>query len=272
MHIKAAVQIVVLFGIFSFFATKDSLCSAAEPVTATFDEASTARAAIQQADDGWWTESMRSKDERIGWWREARFGGFMHWGVYAVLAGEWQGKPVNGYSEHIQRKMKIDQATYRREAVERFNPVAFHAEEWAALLKKAGMRYLIITSKHHDGCALLDSDVSDYNVVDATPFRRDPMRELADACRRQGIKFGFYYSQAFDWGEADGAGNDWEFKNPGGDRRIGGTNWWESIPEEFPRIQEKYVNAKAIPKFKELIAKYDPYILWFDTSGKLPFS
>jgi alpha-L-fucosidase len=244
---------------------------AKEPIT-KFDEEATARAAIQQADDGWWVESMRTKDQRIGWWREARFGCFMHWGVYAVLSGEWQGRPVNGYSEHIQRKMKIDQATYRREAVEKFNPVAFNADEWAALLKKAGMRYLIITSKHHDGFAMFDSDVSDYNVVDATPFHRDPMRVLADACRRQGIKFGFYYSQAFDWGESDGAGNDWEFKNPGGDLLIGGKDWWESISEEFPRIQEKYVNAKAIPQLKELIAKYDPDILWFDTSGKLPFS
>jgi alpha-L-fucosidase len=244
---------------------------AAETRTA-FDEEATARKAMQEADEGWWSDSMRTKDQRIAWWRDARFGCFMHWGVYSVLDGEWQGKPVSGYAEHIQRKMKIDQATYRREAVEKFNPVAFNADEWAALLKRAGMRYLIITSKHHDGFAMFDSDVSDYNVIDATPFRRDPMRELADACRRQGIKFGFYYSQAFDWGEKDGAGNDWEFKNPGGDRLIGGKNWWETIPEEFPRIQEKYVNAKSIPQVKELVAKYDPDILWFDTSSKLPFS
>jgi alpha-L-fucosidase len=272
MHIKVAARIVVWLSIFSFLTTRDSRSFAAESIAGSFNEEDIARAAIEQADKGWWAESMRTKDQRIDWWREARFGCFMHWGVYSTLAGEWQGKPVTGYSEHIQRKMKIDQATYRREAVEKFNPTAFNADEWAALLKKAGMRYLIITSKHHDGFAMFDSDVSDYNVVDATPFRRDPMRELADACRRQGIKFGFYYSQAFDWGEADGAGNDWEFKNPGGDRLIGSKNWWESIPEEFPRIQEKYVNAKAIPQLKELISKYDPDILWFDTSGKLPFS
>jgi alpha-L-fucosidase len=196
----------------------------------------------------------------------------MHWGVYAVLAGEWEGKPVRGYSEHIQRRMRIDQATYREAAVEKFNPTKFDADAWAELLERAGMRYLIITSKHHDGFAMFDSDVSDYNVVDATPFRRDPMRELADACRRRGIRFGFYYSQAFDWGERDGAGNDWEFRNPGGDRQIGSKEWWKQIPEELPRIRQNYVDAKAIPQLKELIAKYDPDILWFDTSSKLPFS
>ncbi len=240
--------------------------------TASFDENSVAKAAIARADDGWWRDSMTTKDERIAWWRDARFGCFMHWGVYAVLAGEWEGKPVSGYAEHIQRRMRIDQATYREAAVEKFNPTKFDADAWAELLERAGMRYLIITSKHHDGFAMFDSDVSDYNVVDATPFGRDPMRELADACRRRGIRFGFYYSQAFDWGERDGAGNDWEFHNPGGDRQIGGAEWWKQIPEELPRIRQNYVDAKAIPQLKELIAKYDPDILWFDTSSKLPFS
>lgn len=236
------------------------------------DEEAIARAAIARADQGWWTQSMQGKDERLAWWREARFGCFMHWGVYSVLAGEWEGRSVSGYSEHIQRKKRIDQATYRRMAVSKFNPVDFDADQWAALLERAGMRYLIITSKHHDGFAMFDSDVSDYNVVVATPFGRDPMRELADACRRHGIRFGFYYSQAFDWGEADGAGNDWEFHNPGGDRLIGGRDWWETIPEELPRIRRNYVDAKSIPQIKELIVKYEPDILWFDTSGKLPFS
>ena len=237
-----------------------------------YDENAVAKAAIDRAENGWWRESMETKDERIAWWRDARYGCFMHWGVYAVLSGEWEGKPVGGYSEHIQRRMKIDHDTYRQAAVEKFNPVDFDADQWAELLERAGMRYLIITSKHHDGFAMFDSDISDYNVVDATPFGRDPMRELADACRRRGIRFGFYYSQAWDWGEADGTGNDWEYRNPGGDRLIGGKEWWNTIPEELPRIRQNYVDAKSIPQIKELIAKYDPDILWFDTSGKLPFS
>jgi alpha-L-fucosidase len=237
-----------------------------------FDEQAVAKAAIARADDGWWAESMKTKDERLAWWREARFGCFMHWGVYSVLAGEWEGQPISGYAEHIQRKKRIDQATYRRAAVKQFNPVRFDAEEWVKTIERAGMRYLIITAKHHDGFAMFDSDVSDYNVVDATPFGRDPMRELADACRRHGIKFGFYYSQAFDWGEADGAGNDWEFHNPGGDQLIGGKDWWNGMPEVLSRVREKYVDAKVIPQIKELIAKYEPDILWFDTSSKLPFS
>ena len=247
-------------------------CTFAAETSDPHDEGGAARTAIVQADAGWWAESMNTKDERLEWWRDSRFGCFMHWGVYAVLAGEWQGQPVRGYSEHIQRQRKIDQATYRREVIEKFNPVKFDADQWAAQVKRAGMRYLLITAKHHDGFAMFDSDVSDYNVVDATPFGRDPMRELADACRRQGIRFGFYYSQAFDWGEANGAGNDWEFDNPGGDRLLGGRDWWESMPERLPRIKEKYIDAKAIPQIKELIAKYEPDILWFDTPHKLPFS
>jgi alpha-L-fucosidase len=238
------------------------------------DEDAVARRMVAEAraPDGWWTRSMQSHDQRLAWWRAARFGCFMHWGVYSVLGGEYEGQPVRGYAEHIQRIRKIDQATYRRVAVEKFNPTEFDADQWAELLVRAGMKYLIITSKHHDGFAMFDSDVSSYNVVDATPFHRDPMRELRDACRRRGIRFGFYYSQAFDWGEAEGAGNDWEFDNPGGDKLLGGAEWWKSMPERLPRVREKYVDAKAIPQIKELIAKYDPDILWFDTSGKLPFS
>ena len=239
---------------------------------AVFDEDAAARAAIQRADTGWWAESMKTKDQRIAWWREARWGCFMHWGAYSQLAGVWQGQPVRGYAEHIQRMGKIDQATYRKEAVEKFNPAAFDADKWVSIVTRAGMKYLIITAKHHDGFAMYDSAVSAYDIVDATPFKRDPMKELREACRKQGVKFGFYYSQAFDWGEKDGAGNDWEFRNPGGDLLLGGRDWWLTIPEEYPRIKKNYIDAKSIPQVRELIQNYRPDILWFDTSRKIPFS
>jgi len=209
------------------------------------------------------------QDVRLGWWREARFGMFIHWGVYSALSGSWQGKNYNGYGEHIQRMAKIPIPVYRDEVAGTFNPTSFDADAWAELAKQAGMGYLIITAKHHDGFAMYDSHVSDYNVVKATPFHRDPMIELRDACRKRGIRFGFYYSHAFDWGDINAPGNDWDYQNPGGDLLLHGKEWWRTFPEFLPTAR-RYVDTKAIPQIRELIATYDPDILWFDTPHKLP--
>jgi alpha-L-fucosidase len=170
------------------------------------------------------------------------------------------------------RIQKIPRAEYVEKAVSVFNPVKFDAEEWVQLIKSAGMKYLIITAKHHDGFAMYPSSVTRYNIRDATPFKRDPMRELADACKRHGIKFGFYYSHAIDWEHPNGPGNDWDYPNPGGDKGLhGGTQWFDLHPELFPRIQS-YVNDKAIPQILELLKTYKPDILWFDTPSRLPLS
>jgi len=218
----------------------------------------------------WWRESMKTRDQRLAWWRAARFGMFIHWGVYSQLGGMWNSEPVRGYAEHIQRIRKIPGAVYRDSAVKRFNPTGFDADAWVNIARRAGMRYMIITAKHHDGFAMYDSKVSDYNVVAATPFNRDPLRELRDAARRRGMRFGFYYSHAFDWEDPDAPGNDWEFDNPGGDRRLhGGVNWWEQEPQLLTKVR-RYVDRKAIPQIRELIKNYDPDIMWFDTPSKLP--
>ena len=218
----------------------------------------------------WWRASMETHDQRLDWWRQARFGMFVHWGVYSGLGGTWQGKPVKGYAEHIQRMLKIPIPVYRQQVAGSFNPTNFNADEWIRTAKDAGMGYFIITAKHHDGFAMYDSKVNDYNIVKATPFHRDPMKELKAACRKYGLKFGFYYSHAFDWGDANAPGNDWDYDNPGGDRLLhGGKNWWETSPELLPKVR-KYVDEKAIPQLLELIRNYDPDILWFDTPAKLP--
>jgi alpha-L-fucosidase len=223
-----------------------------------------------KADMEWWRKSMEGRDERVAWFRDARFGMFLHFGVYSYLGGIWKGEPVQGYAEHIQRKNKIPVAVYRSEVAGHFNPTEFNADEWVATAKRAGMGYLIITAKHHDGFAMYDSDVSDYNVVKATPWKHDPMKDLAAACKKHGIKFGFYYSQAWDWEHPDGTGNDWDYTNPGGDKKLfGGTEWWKADPSQVARIRN-YVDKKAIPQLKELVAKYDPDIFWFDTPAKLP--
>ncbi len=132
-----------------------------------------------------------SAQDRLQWWTEARFGMFIHWGIYTVPAGEWNGRPVAGLGEWIMNRAKIPVAEYERLAA-RFDPVKFNADEWVAVAKRAGMKYVAITAKHHDGFAMYGSKVSPYNVVDATPFHRDPLKELAEACRRAGLKLGFY--------------------------------------------------------------------------------
>jgi alpha-L-fucosidase len=227
--------------------------------------------AIDEAVNTWWTASMRNHEERIGWWRQGKFGMFMHWGIYSLPAGEWKGKKVGGYAEHLMRKERITRSEYLQVA-HQFNPVKFNAEEWVKNAKNAGMRYMIITSKHHDGFAMYPSQVSDFNINKQTPFKRDPMAELSAACKKYGLKFGFYYSHAFDWEHPDAPGNDWEYKNPGGDSGLyGGANWYDVHPELLPKAK-KYVDEKAIPQIKELLTKYHPDILWFDTPQKLPLS
>lgn len=226
---------------------------------------------IDKAMNGWWTASMKTHDARVEWWREARFGMFIHWGIYSLPGGEWKGKKVSGYAEHLMRKEMIPRAEYL-ELAHQFNPVKFNAEEWASIAQQAGMKYLIITAKHHDGFAMFNSGVSDFNVVKQTAWKHDPMLDLAAACKKHGIKFGFYYSHAFDWEHPDAPGNDWEYNNPGGDKLLfGGANWFDVHPELLPKAVN-YVNQKAIPQIKELIKKYHPDILWFDTPGKLPLS
>ncbi len=174
---------------------------------------------------------------RTAWWRQAKFGMFIHWGIYAVPAGEWKGGPVKGIAEWIMHKARIPVEEYEPLA-KQFNPVKFDADAWAALAQAAGMKYLVITSKHHDGFSMFDSDRTTYDVVDATPWGRDPMAALSEACRKRNIKFCFYYS-IMDW------------HHPDEDR---------SRPERFPGY-ERYMRGQV----RELIEKYGPLgILWFD--------
>src|SRR5579872_326250 len=152
----------------------------------------------------------KSQDEKMQWFRQAKFGLFIHWGLYCIPAGEWKGQPIAGIGEWIMNRAKIPVAEYEQLA-RQFNPVKFNADEWAQMAVDAGQKYVVITSKHHDGFAMYHSTVSKYNVYDATPFHRDVVMELAAACARHGLKFGVYYSQSQDWHEKGGAGNTWDF-------------------------------------------------------------
>lgn len=227
------------------------------------------REALIEAAEGWWKTARENYDERMSWYNDAKFGCFIHWGVYSGAAGLWKGKRFGGYTEHLMRKAKIPVGVYRKEMIEPFNPVDFDADEWMRNASMAGMRYFIITAKHHDGFAMFPSDAYPYDIR-LSGFGRDPMAELREAARRYGIRFGFYYSHAFDWEHPDAPGNDWEYDNPGGDRLLGGADWWTGGRKGFLRNAEKYVSEKSIPQIQELIKKYEPDILWFDTPSKLP--
>jgi alpha-L-fucosidase len=189
----------------------------------------------------------RAAERAIRWWRESRYGLFIHWGLYSVLAGEWKGWQTPNIGEWIMHDGKIPVAEYEKIAGQ-FNPVRFDAREWVRLAKDAGMRYVTITAKHHDGFAMYHSRCSRYNIVDATPFGRDPMADLAEACREAGLKLCFYYSQVQDWHEKDAVGNTWDW------------------PDESSKDYRRYFEAKCKPQVRELLTQYgDIGMIWFDT-------
>ncbi|MGI8744767.1 MAG: alpha-L-fucosidase [Bryobacteraceae bacterium] len=193
------------------------------------------------------SSSEEQRQKRLQWWREAKFGMFIHWGLYAVPAGQWKGQPVKGIGEWIMNRAKIPAGEYEQLA-KQFNPVKFSADEWVGIAQSAGMKYIVITAKHHDGFAMFGSKVSKYNIVDATPFHRDPMKELAASCQRAGIKLCFYYSQTQDWHEPDAVGNTWDF------------------PDESKKNFNKYFEEKVKPQVRELLSNYGPIgLIWFDT-------
>ena len=191
------------------------------------------------------------RDQRMQWWRDARFGMFIHWGLYAVPAGEYKGQRSTRIGEWIMEWANIPRREYEHFAPQ-FNPVKFNAADWVRVAKDAGMKYMVITSKHHDGFSMFDSAVSPYNIVAATPYKKDPMRALSDEAKRQGLKFGFYYS-IMDWHHpsqyVDAPGKD---------------------PTAGNRLTKMRAGQKAAyvaymkAQLKELVTKYDPAILWFD--------
>ncbi len=189
-----------------------------------------------------------TKDERMEWWRDARFGMFIHWGLYSIPAGTWEGEKVPGIGEWIMHRADIAVADYEKLAGQ-FNPVKFDADAWVRLARQAGMKYLVITSKHHDGFCLWDSKVTDYDIIDATPFDRDILAELEKACKKHGVKFCLYHS-IMDWHHPDAQAPFYPNYN---DRNRSNPN--------FPRYVENYMK----PQLKELITEYGPLgVLWFD--------
>ena len=190
-------------------------------------------------------ESSGERDARMAWWRDGRFGMFIHFGLFAIPAGKWKGREVASYSEWIMNKAEIPVAEYA-ELAKQFDPIRFDADAIVRLAKDAGMRYIVMTAKHHDGFALFQSAVSSFNSFDRAPCKRDLVLEMTEACARQGIRFGVYYSHAQDWHHQGGAGNNWDATHKG----------------EYDR----YLNTIAIPQVRELLSNYGPIsVLWYDT-------
>ena len=195
------------------------------------------------------------------WFKQAKFGMFIHWGLYSVLGGQWKHGPFYPYyGEWIQNRLQIPIKEYEP-LTAAFNPIFFDAEEWVTMAKEAGMQYIVITSKHHDGFALFHSKVDPYNVVDATPFGRDIIRELADACKKHGMRFGLYYSQYVDWHEEHAGG--WRADKDGPGKTW--SNYWD-----FPDHSKKDFNIawekKLKPQLREILTEYgDIATLWCDT-------
>jgi alpha-L-fucosidase len=205
----------------------------------------------------WQREFGPTHDKRMKWWREARFGMFIHWGVYSVPAGVYKGDQSKHIGEWLMRDYNIPVAEYA-EYAKQFNPVKFNADEWVMFAKNAGMKYIIITSKHHDGFAMFHSKTSDYNIYDATRFKRDPLKELAAACKKHGVKLGFYYSQAQDWHHPGGAA-----ANRNSNRNIDKENHWDPAQQGS---MDDYIDKIAVPQVKEILSNYGRLaVLWWDT-------
>jgi alpha-L-fucosidase len=199
-----------------------------------------------------------SLEDSREWFRNAGFGMFVHWGLYSIPGGVWKGEFVPWFGEWIMHSRRIPVREYEQLAG-RFNPIKFNARQWVELAEKAGMKYIVFTAKHHEGFAMFNSQADRYNIVESTPFKRDPVAELAEACKGTGVRLALYYSQAMDWHEPHGCnalcdivngvnyGNDWDFP-------LGTEDGFS-----------EYMNRKAKPQIKELLTQYGPIaMMWFD--------
>ncbi len=196
--------------------------------------------------------SSSEKQKTLKEWQDSKFGLFIHWGVASRAGGDWKGRPTGNIGMMMNEKIPVKEY---EEFAAGFNPAKFDADSWVRAAKDAGMNYVVYVAKHHDGFAMYDSKASPFSIVTHTACKHDPLKDLAGACRRHGIKLGIYYSLGRDWHDPDVP------TRKGGWR----SNTWD-FPDEKSKDLEKYLNRKAIPQIRELLTNYGPVeVMWFDT-------
>lgn len=220
-----------------------------------------------------WKEMHRSKARSLKEFNDAKFGMFIHWGVYSLPAGIWKGEKIKGLGEWVMYHAQIPREEYK-EMCNRFNPVQFNAEEWVKAAKMAGMKYIVAMPKHHDGFAMYDSKVTDYDIMDMTSFGRDPMEELYKACKKYGVRFSVYYSHATDWMDGGDAGvADYLASHPDEKEKSKSDKWvkwpsnlWDPAPVNFT----EYLEKKSKPQMLELLHKFPGMQeIWYDVPKRM---
>lgn len=199
------------------------------------------------------------------WFKQAKYGMMVHWGLYSLPAGEWNGERTPHIGEWAQSYFRIKNEEYGQLA-QAFNPILFNAEEWVKLVLECGMQYLVVTSKHHEGFAMYRSKVDSYNICDATPFQRDVIGELAEACYKYGVKLGLYYSQDLDWHEPNGGGY---FKGHINCGCMSCSNDWD-FPDNDRKNYTQCFEDKIKPQVEEILRNYGELcLIWFDTPNTI---
>ena len=215
-----------------------------------------------------WQKMHDSKADLFKNYNDLKFGMFIHWGVYSKLGGMWKGEKISPETlgnqatlgEWIMYSAKISRKEYR-EVAKTFNPVDFNADEWVKIAKDAGMKYIVAMPKHHDGFAMYHSKVSDYNIYDFTPFKRDPIEELYKACQKYGLRMGIYYSHSIDWMDGGDAGVAQAKKANPQLLDSAAANTWDPSPVSY----EEYIEKKAKPQMRELLTQFPGLVeIWYD--------
>jgi len=214
-----------------------------------------------------WAKMSDSKKDDYKEYNNAKFGMFIHWGAYSTLGGIWKDKQIPGLGEWIMYHAQIPRSEYK-EVCKRFNPVGFNAEDWVKLAKEAGMKYMVAMTKHHDGFSMYRSNVTDFNIYDYTPFKRDPVEELYQACRKYGIRLGLYYSHSIDWMDGGDAGAA-QYKTEHPDYV---DKYASNKHDPSPVSYSDYIEKKAKPQMREILKKFPDLLeIWYDYPVKMNF-
>ena len=213
-----------------------------------------------------WVKMSTSKTDLYKEYNDLKFGMFIHWGVYSTLGGTWKGKQIPGLGEWIMYHAQISREEYR-EVAKKFNPTGFNADQWVKLAKDAGMKYIVAMTKHHEGFSMYHSKVTDYNIYDYTPFKRDPIEEIYQACQKYGIRLGLYYSHSIDWMDGGDAGNaQYKKEHPNlATSENEAENYAVNIWDPSPTSYDDYITNKAKPQMREILKKFPNLVeIWYD--------